>query len=143
MFEQTVANQNLKLAKKLESNQENIEESSSAQETSSITTSNKINKPLPPIPSKPPRPIFQQPSLEKSSSITNTKPKSDESVRQPSIMVKLRPVNGNANKELNSENVTITLNNTSSDSAQPEKRASVKELAQMLNEESKVIFLYF
>lgn len=141
MFEQPLANQNLKLTKKPDTNQENIEEN--AQDTPTIiNAANKANKPLPPIPSKPPRPaIFAQPTLFNSSNISNTtKPKSDEP-RQPSIMVKLRPVNGNSTttKEVNSENVSITLNNASSENAQPEKRASVKELAQMLNEESKVI----
>lgn len=135
MFEGNKLNQ----IKKLEINQENIEEN--GQETIQTTTNTKITKPLPPLPpSKPIRPLFNQQSSINGSTNKPSVLKEDQP-KPPAIMVKLRPVNGNTTKELNNENnvaAAISMSN-SNENGQPEKRTSVKEIAQMLNEESKVI----
>jgi len=133
MFEGNKLNQ----IKKLEINQENIEEN--GQETIQTTTNTKITKPLPPLPpSKPIRPLFNQQSSINGSTNKPSVLKEDQP-KPPAIMVKLRPVNGNTTKELNNENnvaAAISMSN-SNENGQPEKRTSVKEIAQMLNEESK------
>ncbi len=177
-----------------------IEESATNQDQSGLLASNKTAKPLPPVPpTKPPRPVFNANNL--TNKINSTK--DADTHQQPSILVKLRPVqtnsNGNltqtttsttsivsnSNKETNNsifntinnlnhnsgtsfvnnhktnnlivnENncpvgVSLLLNNdenkkgtNTNNSVEknrddlPEKRTSVRELAQMMFEESKV-----
>lgn len=142
MFEQslTASKPSSNTKPKLDVNQENNEENTNAQETP-IITSNKT-KPLPPIPSKPARPLFNQQNSNNNNNNTNNSNtklnlfNKDESTGQP-FTFKLRPVNG-SNKD-NGENST----SSNTDNDKPEKRTSVKEMAQMLNEESKVSVYLF
>ena len=173
---------------------EKTDEKSDDSQAPPVLTNSKINKPLPPVPPvKPPRPVFNG-QLSSNNNQNKQNPKED-TTQQPSILVKLRPVqtNGNSgntngtklNNELNTNlifNNKLNLNNIVNKSSnslimnenncpvgvslssnsenqtngesngvkngaatrigqESDKRASVRELAQMMFEESKVGFI--
>ncbi len=105
MFEQPGANTNFSLHKPnfIKSKEASeattlasstIEEAAPIQDQSASLTLNKIPKPLPPVPpTKPPRPAFN------ANNLTNklNSAKEADTQQQPSILVKLRPVQTNAN----------------------------------------------
>lgn len=121
---------------------------------------NSSNKPLPPVPpSKPPRPTYNPP-------IGKSDQNQTASAVAANMLVKLRPVSTNLNTNqsnkqqsniiTNENNVAIGIklqpasinsNNSNSSDSKPvtktnstdqDKRSSVKEIVQMLSEESKV-----
>ena len=96
---------------------ESNDENTLAQETTSSTINNKFSKPLPPVPpNKPPRPAFNQ-SIS-TSLAPNKPPAAKDEPQQPTMLVKLRPVqpnqiaNNNSNSNFNSPNIIDKINIT-------------------------------